>query len=75
MNPLLQDILTATEQHGVSKEVPWGQLRPLLGGATDRERMHAFMLWCVKHGRVATAPDLAGPAGLPDAAMISIGRQ
>lgn len=75
MESLLQEILDATVSPGVSTEIPWGRLRPLCDGATDTERMHAFMFWCVRNGRVATAPDLAGPTGLPDAAMISIGRQ
>ncbi|ENH6338928.1 hypothetical protein ABWH74_002259 [Burkholderia vietnamiensis] len=74
MDTLLQEILDATVSPGISKEVPWGQLRPLCDGANDIERMHAFMLWCARNGRVATAPDLAGPTGLPDAAVISIGR-
>lgn len=75
MDPLLQEILDATASPGDCKDVPWGRLRPLWGGVTDADRMRAFMLWCVRHGRVATAPDLAGPTGLPDAATISIGRQ
>ncbi|MCA7949689.1 hypothetical protein LGM43_05355 [Burkholderia seminalis] len=75
MDPLLREILDATGSQGDAKDVPWGRLRPLCDGDNDADRLRAFMLWCVRHGRVATAPDLGGPTGLPDAAMISIGRQ
>ncbi|WP_325089156.1 hypothetical protein [Burkholderia contaminans] len=76
MDPPLQEILDATVSPGVAKEIPWGQLRPLCDGATEADRMLAFMHWCARHGRVATAPEFASPTGgLPDAALISIGRQ
>lgn len=75
MEPLLQEILDATKTRDGVKRIPWGQLRPLCAGATDAERMRAFMHWCVERGRAVTVPDLAGPNGLANQVLITIGRQ
>lgn len=75
MVELFQQILDATEEAGQVTQVQWGTIRPLCVGNTDAERMRNFMRWLVGYGRVASVPDLAGPNGLSDAALISIGRQ
>lgn len=52
-----------------------GILHPLCAGSTDTQRMRAVMRWCVKRGRVAIVPDLAGPKGLADNVLVTVGKQ